>query len=310
MAEERKRRMKSRQTPLSNRFVDPGILHTLGNLQLIAKTVVEGFVSGLHRSPYHGFSLEFAEYREYSPGDDIRRVDWKVYGRSDRFYVKKFEGETNTRLYILMDTSRSMSFGSHSLTKLDYARYIAASLAFFAVRQKDAVGLLDFDSAVRSYTPPRQRHGHLLKILQHLEGIETGENTDICAALEELARIIRKRSLVVLISDLYQPAQDLARALRFFHHRGNDVILFHVLDPMELEMSLPEMTTLEDMETGEQLPYISQYSRQAYLELLKRHIADLRRECFNVKIDYQVLNTEKPLDQAMHTYLSVRAKRV
>ncbi len=296
--------------PLTSRFIDPKILAGSSNLQLIAKAVVEGFVAGLHRSPYHGFSLEFSEYREYSPGDDIRRVDWKVFARTDRFFVKKYEGDTNTQVYLLLDTSRSMTFSSDRPSKLDYSRYLAAALAYFSVRQSDAVGLITFDSKIGHFTPPRTRHGHLLTLLHHLEEVEVGERTSISEVLEELSKLIRKRSLVVLISDLYEDPTALTRSLRFFHHRGNDVLLFHVLDPMEIDLPLEGVSTLEDLESGEQLPFASDSGREAYLEEVRRHIYTLRRECRNVKIDYELLRTNQPLDQALFRYLSNRTRRI
>lgn len=297
------------RAPFTTRFIDPAVLTRVRNLQLVARTVVEGFLAGLHRSPYHGFSLEFAEYREYSPGDDIRRVDWKVFGRSDRFYVKKYEGETNTQLYILLDASRSMSFSSHPVSKLDYARFLTAALAYFAVHQKDATALLTFDSDVLHYIPPRSRHGHFFTILHHLEHLSVGDQTNIIRAMEKLARLIRKRSLVVVISDFYQDPDGLSRLLRLFHARGNDVVLFHVLDPVELEMPLDGMSILEDLETGERLPYVQEYSREAYLEQVRHHIGRLRKECFDLGFDYSVLDTEKPLDRALYRYLSRRMKK-
>jgi uncharacterized protein (DUF58 family) len=298
------------QSPYRNRFVDPKLLASTSNLQLIARTVVEGFLAGLHRSPYHGFSLEFAEYREYSPGDDIRRVDWKVYGRSDRFYVKKYEGDTNTQVYLLLDTSRSMSFGSHEVTKLDYARYLAAALAYLSVRQSDAVGFVAFDSRIRVFIPPRTRHGQLLALLQRFEKLELGSDTDIRSSLEELSRLIKRRSLVVLISDFYQDPAELAKAFRFFHHRGNDVLAFHILDPMELKIPLEGISTLEDLETGQQIPYVSDSSRAGYLEALQGHISTLRKECRNTQIDYVLMDSSLPLDKALLQYLSVRTRRI
>ena len=292
----------------SNRFIDPETLSRISSLQLIAKTVVEGFLGGLHRSPYHGFSLDFAEYREYSPGDDVRRVDWKVYGRSDRFYVKKYEGDTNTQLYILLDVSKSMGFSSHQLSKLDYGRFLAAALAYFAMRQKDAAGVICFDSDVVSHIPPRSREGHFFTLLNHLQHAQLGGTSDISGAMQKLAPLIRKRALVVIISDYYQEKEKITKALRFFHHRGNDVILFHILDPVELEMPLGETTTLEDMETAEFLSYAPEYSRAAYLDLMREHISGLRNECRNIYMDHEVLNTEEPLDRALYRYLSVREK--
>jgi len=297
------------RTAHSNRFIDPQVLSRIRDLQLIAKTVVEGFLTGLHHSPYHGFSLDFAEYREYAPGDDPRLVDWTVYARTDRFYVKKYEGDTNTQLYILMDVSKSMAFSSHKVSKLDYARYLAAALAYLAMRQKDAAGLISFDSDVVSQVPPRTRRGHFFTLLHHLENLEVTGETDISGALEKLAHLIRRRAVVILISDFYQDVEKLAKTLRFFYHRGNDLILFHVLDPVELEMPFEDISTLEDMETQEHLSYVPEHSRNTYFALLKEHIEGLRRECRNISVDYELLNTEKPLDQALHRYLSVREKR-
>ncbi|HSR51512.1 MAG TPA: DUF58 domain-containing protein [Acidobacteriota bacterium] len=295
---------------MENRFIDPAVLAGIKNLQLLAKTVVEGFISGLHQSPYHGFSLEFMEYREYTPGDDIRGIDWKVYARSDRFYVKKFQGETNTRIHILLDSSKSMAFSSHKLTKLEYASYLAASLAHFAVKQKDAAGLMVFDSEIRSYLPPRSRSGQFLQVLKRLEHLEPGGQTDISASLDSMSGLIKKRGLVVLISDFYQEVEEVTKALRFFHHRGNDLILFHLLDPVELELPLDKTMTLEDMETEERVPYDPETSREVYLRRLQDHIKELRRECSAHAIDYELINTEEPLDRALHRYLSVRSRNL
>jgi uncharacterized protein (DUF58 family) len=294
---------------ISKRMIDPQVLARAKDLQLIAKTVVEGFISGLHRSPYHGFSIDFMEYREYSPGDDIRAVDWKAYARTDRIYVKKYEGDTNTQLYILLDASKSMGYASGPTTKIDYARYLAASLAYFASRQKDACGLLTFDSEVREYTPPRNRHGHFLRILNHLEGLKLGDSTNLSNAMEKLSSLIRKRSLVVLISDFYQTPDDIVRGLRFLHHRGNDVVLFHILDPMELSLSLDQVSVLEDMESREQMSYVPELSLKEYLSRVEEHISRLRKESGDVSIDYEVLNTSEPLDRALHRYLNTRSRR-
>ena len=297
-------------TALTTRFIDPKILATANNLHLVARAVVEGFVAGLHRSPYHGFSLEFAEYREYSPGDDTRSVDWKVYARTDRFYVKKFEGDTNTQVFLLVDTSKSMFFSSSEISKIDYARFLAASLAYFSTRQSDAVGMISFDSTIGNVTPPKTRHGQLMSLLRHLETIQPGGETRIAGTLKEFSRFVRKRSLVILISDLYEDPDDLAKALRFFHHRGNDVLLFHIFDPLELDMPLEGVATLEDIETGEQIPFTSEHSREAYLRELNRHMSVLKKECRNVKIDYEVLRTDQPLDAALFRYLSARSRRI
>lgn len=296
-------------TNTAYRFIDPQVLGRISNLKLVAKTVVEGFIAGLHRSPYHGLSLDFAEYREYSPGDDVRSVDWKVYGRTDRFYVKKYEGETNTQVYILLDASKSMGFRSRAASKLDYSRYLAACLAYFSTRQRDSTGLMTFDSNLLDYTPPRMRHGHLLKIFQHLERVRIGKKTELKRAMEKLARTARRKGLVVLISDFYEEAEDVAKGLRFFQYRGHDVILFHVLDPVELEMPLAKVSTLEDMETAERLTYVPEYSRKAYVDLLQDHIKRLRTESCRISIDYELLSTEQPLDQTLYRYLSARRRK-
>lgn len=296
-------------TDSATRFIDPQILSQIGDLQLIARTVVEGFVSGLHRSPYHGFSLEFAEYREYSPGDDVRRVDWKVYGRTDRFYVKKYEGETNTQVYILLDISRSMEFKSQQLSKLDYARYLAASLAYFSMRQRDATGFISFDSRIVDHTPPRAQHGHFFTILQHLERLQLGDKTNLGRALEDFARIARRKGIVIVISDFYQEVDEIIKGLRFFQYRGNDVILFHILDPTELEMPLANVSRLEDMETADYVTYVPEYSRKAYLQLLREHVGQLRKNCREFLVDYELLSTEQPLDRALLSYLSTRQRK-
>lgn len=293
----------------SLRFIDPLVLSRIRGLHLIAKTVVEGFVTGLHRSPYHGFSLNFSEYRQYASGDDIRSIDWKVFGRTDRFYVKKYEGDTNCKMYILLDNSASMGYGSGPISKIDYARYLAASLSYLAVRQSDAAGLAAFDSEGFSRIRPRAQYRYFLAILHRLEQLELGSRNNIGDALEELARLIRKRSIVVLISDFYHQVEGISKTLRFFHCRGNDVILFHLLDPVELKMPLVDSCTLQDMETSEYLSYVPEHSRAGYLELLQQHISDLQRECRDARIDYTLLSTEEPLDRALYSYLSARQRR-
>lgn len=289
------------------RFIDPGVLTSLRNLSLVARTVVEGFISGLHRSPYHGFSLDFAEYRAYTAGDDIRSVDWKVYARSDKFFVKKYEGETNTQLYILLDCSKSMAFSSHSVSKLDYGRMLAASLAYLARRQKDAVGLLTFDSKLIRYTPARTRRGHYQTLLHHLDESEDGRETDISSSVQELANFMKKKSLVVLISDLYEDPAKVSKALRFFHARGNDLVIMHLLDPAELDPPFGSVSTLQDMETGDRMVVVPE-SRKRYLERTREHLEQLKSQCAEVHIDYLLLSTEQPLDMGLRQYLTARAR--
>ncbi len=290
------------------RLIDPVILSRIKSLPLIARSVVEGFIAGMHRSPYHGFSLDFAEYRAYSPGDDIRAVDWKVFGRSDKFFVKKFQGETNTQIYLLLDSSKSMAFTSQKLSKHDYGRYLAAAIAYLARRQSDAVGLLTFDSGVKRFTPPRARHNHFHTILHHLEESQPGERTDIAAAVEALAGLVKKRSVVALISDFYQSPEQIAASLRSFHHRGHDLVLFHVLDPVELNPPFNQVSTLEDMESGEHLVYVPE-ALDRYQDRLREHVRVMKRECSDLSIDYELISTEQPLDTALYRYLSARSKK-
>ncbi len=289
------------------RFIDPKVLAAIRSLGLVSRTVVEGFISGMHRSPYHGFSMEFAEYRAYAPGDDIRSVDWKVYARSDKYFVKKYEGDTNTQLFLMLDCSRSMAFTSHKLTKLDYGRILAASLAYLARRQKDAVGLLTFASEVLDYTPARTRRGHFQTLLHQLDEAKAEQRTDIRTSIEQLSSYTRKRSLIALISDFYQDPEEVAKALRIFHLRGNDLILFHILDPAELQPPFSGVSTLEDMETQERLTFVAQ-SREIYQKQLEEHIARLKKEAADIHVDYLMLDTETPLDLALYRYLTRRAK--
>ena len=293
----------------SHRFIDPEVLFAIRNLPLIAKSVVEGFIAGLHRSPYFGFSLDFAEYRAYTPGDDLRQFDWKVFARTDKSFVKKYEGDPNTRLYLLLDSSQSMAFSSQKVNKFDYGRYLAASLAYLARKQKDAVGLLMFNSGIVKYIPPRTRFAHYQTVLYELQEAETGQQTDIAAAMNRLAELTRRRSLVVLISDFYESPKKVADVLRFFHHRGTDLVLFHLLDPSELEPPFTEVSTLEDMETGEVLPF-SPEAHGEYLEQLGGHREKLKTLCTELSADYQVLDTSEPLDRALYCYLSIRGKRL
>ena len=296
-----------RRSQFEQRFIDPKVLSGLGHLSLVAKTVVEGFISGLHRSPYHGFSVEFAEYRAYTPGDDIRAIDWKVFGRSDRFYVKKYEGETNTRVFLILDCSRSMTFSSTGLSKLDYGRFLASSLAFMAQRQKDAVGLVTFDATVQNFTPARIRRGQYEALLHHLEEAKPGGRTDIRRALGEAASQVRKRSLIIVISDFYQQPGQIGKALKFFALNGSDLVLFHLLDPVERELPFSSVSTLEDMESQDRLTFAPE-SGSAYRQALETHIESLRMQCNDINIDYELVNTEEPLDQFLYRYLTARSR--
>ena len=302
-----KRGEAGRRTELG--FLDPATLARLGTLELKARTVVEGFLSGLHRSPFKGFSVEFAEYRQYLPGDDLSTIDWKVYARSDRYYVKKFEEETNVDCYLLMDVSASMGYASGGLSKLRYGSMLAACLAHLMNRQRDAVALTTFDEAIVAMLPPSARPGHLRSILVTLDTLVPGRRTDVSKPLHLLADGIRKRGLVVLISDLLDEPEQVIDGLRHFRFRGSDVIVFHLLDPAELTFPFERAARFRDIELGDELMAVPSVVRQKYLDALNEAIARYRRELGSAGIDYELIDTSTPLEFALMSYLSTRGTR-
>ncbi len=293
----------------ATRFIQPEVLSRISNLELMARSVVEGFIVGLHRSPYKGFSVDFMEYRPYIPGDDLMRVDWKLYARSDRYYVKEFEDETNTRLNLLVDVSHSMGYTSTSVTKLEYSFYLAAALAYLMIRQRDAVGLTLFDDKIIERIPPRSSKGHLHTILTHLERAELGAQTALGKPLHELAEQQRRRGLMVVISDLLADVDDLIDGLKHFRFNGHEVIVFHILDPQEVQFDFTDVVEFEDLETGEKMLIEAESAREVYLDNFERYRARLHKECALLGVDYTLLTTDKPLDFALFNYLAARAKR-
>jgi len=291
------------------RFLDPAILARIGSLELKARTVVEGFLSGLHRSPFKGFSVEFAEYRQYLPGDDLSTIDWKVYARSDRYYVKKFEEETNVDCHLLLDISASMGYGSRGVTKLRYGSMLAASLAYLMNRQRDAVALTTFDEAVVTMLPPSARPSHLRSILVTLDRIALGRRTDVSKPLHLMADAIGKRGIVILISDLLDDPAQVVEGLRHFRFRGSDVIVFHLLDPAERTFPFQRAARFRDIELGDELMAVPSIVRQEYLDALQHAIDSYRRELGSGGVDYQLLDTSTPLEFALMAYLSTRVKR-
>jgi uncharacterized protein (DUF58 family) len=300
--------MAAASRPGELRFLDPAVLARLGTLELRARTVVEGFLSGLHRSPYKGFSVEFAEYRQYMPGDDLSTIDWKVYARSDRYYVKKFEEETNLDCYLLLDVSASMGYGSRGITKLQYGAVLAASLAFLMNRQRDAVGLTTFDEGIVSMLPPSARPGHLRSVLLTLDRLALGRQTDVAKPLHLLAEGIPKRGLVILISDLLDEPERILDGLRHFRFRGTDVIVFHVMDPAERTFPFERATRFRDIERGDEVMAVPAVVREHYLESLNRAIDTYRRELGAAAIGYRILDTAEPLEFALLSYLSTRGR--
>jgi uncharacterized protein (DUF58 family) len=292
------------------RFLDPAVLTRLGTMELKARTVVEGFLSGLHRSPYKGFSVEFAEYRQYMPGDDLSTLDWKVYARSDRHYVRKFEEETNLECHLLLDVSASMGYrGSAPMSKADYAALLAASLAFLMNRQRDATGLMAFDHRIVSRLPPGARPGHLHALLLALERLRPGEQSDLATPLRQLAASVLKRSLVVLISDLLHDPEPVITGLRHLKARRCDVIVFQVLDPDEITFPFTGARRFRDLETATELTADGPSVRAAYLRELEALTGRYDRELRGHGIDYVRLDTSKPLDFALLAYLSARGRR-
>jgi uncharacterized protein (DUF58 family) len=290
------------------KFLDPAIIARLGTIDLKARTIVEGLLSGLHRSPYKGFSVEFAEYRQYLPGDDLATLDWKIYARSDRHVVKKFEEETNLDCHILLDVSASMGYGSHGITKLQYGSYLAGALAYLMNRQRDAVGLIAFDERVVSMLPARSRGGHLRALLVTLERLTIGTRTNVAKPMHDLAEAITKRGLVVLISDLLDDSDRVLRGLKHFRYRGTDVIVFHVLDPDELKFPFEQAARFRDLETADEVHAEPRVVRQDYLDRMNALIALYRRELGLVGIDYCLLDTSQPLEMGLMAYLMTRRK--
>jgi uncharacterized protein (DUF58 family) len=291
------------------RFLDPAVLARIGSLELRAKTIVEGFLSGLHRSPLKGFSVEFAEYRQYIPGDDLSTMDWKVYARSDRHYVKKFEEETNLRGYLMLDVSGSMTYGTGAMTKLEYGSCLAASLAYLMNRQRDAAGLVTFDDHILEFTAPSIRPGHLRALLGTLDRLVPGRETNAGRPLHQLADAMGKRGLVVLISDLLDDPARIVEGLKHFRFRGSDVLVFHVLDHAERTFPFERPVRFQDLETGEEVLATPQAVRERYLAELEGLVSTYRRELALAGIDYTVLDTSEPLDAALLSYLAVRGRR-
>ncbi|MGE0460356.1 MAG: DUF58 domain-containing protein [Vicinamibacterales bacterium] len=290
------------------RYLDPAIVARLGTIDLKARTIVEGFLTGLHRSPFKGFSVEFAEYRQYLPGDDLATLDWKIYARSDRHVVKKFEEETNLECHILLDVSRSMGYGSHGITKLQYGSYLAGALAYLMNRQRDAVGLLTFDDRIRDLLPCSARPGHLKAVLLALERATLGAKTDVARPLGDLVQAIRKRGLVVLISDLLDEPERVIDGLKHFRYRGTDVIVFQVLDPDELEFPFDRAARFRDLETDDEVVAVPGAVREAYKARINALIANYRTVLGQNGIDYCLLETSQPLEVGLLSYLQTRKK--
>ena len=290
----------------ARQFLDPAVVARLGTLELRARTIVEGFLTGLHRSPFKGFSVEFAEYRQYIPGDDLSTIDWKIYARSDRHYVKKFEEETNLACHIMLDVSGSMGYGSRGITKFEYGQCLAASLAYLMNRQRDAVGLTAFDEGIVGMLPASARPGHLRAMLITLERLKLGQRTNVSKPMHQLASALSKRGMVVLISDLLDEPERVIQGLKHFQFRGTDVVVFHLLDPHELEFPFERATRFEDMESDAEVMAVPAVVRAHYIASMQALIDRYKRELGGAGIDYHLLTTADPLELALMQYLSTR----
>lgn len=289
------------------RFLDPNVLAGISSLDLLAKTVVDSFVAGLHRSPDFGFSQEFTEYRAYVPGDDLRHVDWNLFARTERCYLKRYRGETNTQLTVLLDSSNSMQYSSGPPMKVDYGRYLAASLFYLAIhKQRDAAGLIVFDDEVREYIRPATRTGQLSRLFAGLERAEARARTDFAKPLSHFQNFLHRRGIVIVISDFYEDPETIVRTIAPLRFRGNDVALFHILDPQEIRPALKGSAILVDLETDQKIEVTPEYTRTVYLAKVDAHIEQLRSRARGAGMDYQLLVTSQPLDRALREYLSLR----
>jgi uncharacterized protein (DUF58 family) len=288
------------------RFLKPEVVSKLSGMEIKARLVVEGFITGLHRSPYHGFSVEFAEHRQYMPGDPIKSIDWKVYAKSDRYFVKEFEEETNLKAYILLDISGSMGYKSNGISKLEYSSYLSAALSYLMLKQRDSVGLVVFDEKIKKYIPPKSVLTHLHILLREMDKLEASQTTNVSSALHEMAERIQRRGLIIVISDLFDDAGKIISGLKHFRHKKHEVIVFHVLDPKERSFAFPEEAIFKDIETGEELsaqPWqVKKYYKQKITDLINKYTW----ECRESLIDYVLLDTAVPYDFALYAYLNKR----
>ena len=288
------------------RFVDPRVLARIGNLELVSRSVVDGFINGIHRSPYFGASVDFAEHRGYVPGDDIRRVDWRLYARTDRYYIKEYEADSNSNFAALLDVSKSMGYGSQGITKLDYGRILAGCLTYLVHRQRDRVGLVAFDDDIVEHVPPSAKH--METVLHVLDRLQPSKPGNLRAPLHKMAEHFGRRGLLVLISDLYEEPDAVLEAIGPLRFRGNDLIVFHLLDPAELDFSFTDPSAFEDLESGEQIPIVPEKLADQYRELVRAHINGLTERFSANRIDYTLVNTSQPLDHALFSYLTTRER--
>ncbi len=301
--------MAVRRQTIYHKYLDPEVVSRIGKLDLIARLVVEGFIIGLHRSPYHGFSVEFAEHRQYMPGDELKYLDWKVYGRTDRYYVKEFEEETNLKCYILLDTSASMGYKSGKISKLQYGVYLSAALTYLMINQQDAVGLVTFDQKIRRYLPPKAVKSYLKQILLELHRAKSSRRTNVGNTFHQMAERIKRRGLIIVLSDLFDDPDTILSGLKHFRHNKHEVIVFQILDPRERSFDFHGEIIFEDLETRQQINTQPDHIRLDYRQELENYMKRMRKECLENRIDYVLMDTSEPFDKALFEYL-VKRKRI
>lgn len=291
------------------KYLIPQEAAKLANIDLLAKLVVEGFITGLHRSPYHGFSVEFAEHRQYRPGDEIRHIDWKIYGRTNKYYVKQFEEETNLRAYIAVDSSASMNYKSEgNISKFEYAIYLAAALSYLLIKQRDAVGLATYDTAINNFLPSKSKPSYINEILRALDNTKPASETGTASSLESLAERIKRRGLIIIFSDFFDTKESVLKAFNHFRHQGHEVLAFMLLDPREIDFKFGYPATFKDMETNQEMVTNPYLIHKSYSKAVEEYIHFLKNECSKIKVDFNVINTSEPFDKALKEYLIKRSK--
>ena len=292
------------------KYLNPEIVSAISSIALRARLIVEGYIIGKHRSPYHGFSVEFAEHKSYDLGDEIKNIDWKLYGKTDRLYVKRYEEETNLKTYIILDNSKSMSFSSGSVSKINYANSLLASLAYLMINQQDAVGLIQFSDKINTFIPPKGKRSHLKTIIGKLSDSSEGSDTHIEPVLHEMAERINKRGLIIFISDLLDDPTKIINGLKHFRHRKQEVIVFHILDKKEVNFDFNERSKFIDMETGEEIVTEPWHIRENYTQLIKRRKNRFMKECNHQQIDYIPVTTDINLKECITSYLEKRNRLI
>jgi uncharacterized protein (DUF58 family) len=293
----------------SKNFLDPSFISKLNSLELKARLVVEGFMVGLHKSPYHGFSVEFSEHRAYMQGDNLKDVDWKVFGKTEKYFIKQYEEETNLRSYVFLDTSNSMAYSSgNNISKLDYSLTLAAALSYLMIHQQDAVGLTLYSEKINKFLPPKSSRAYLQEILKNLANVQASEKTNTAESLSEAAEKIKRKGLVIIISDFFDDINSVLRALKHFSYKKNEVIVFQVLDPMEKTFSFGKDAIFKDLETGDELTTQPYQIQKAYREAMKEFTDRIKKECLNSNIDYNLIDTSDSYDKALFRYIQKREK--